>query len=240
MGIYQQWLQYIMIEIVTQNLKDLVFPKQCFGCKSWGNFICTTCSQTLKSQTYQRCIICQKPSLGGWTHPKCKNAFRPDRLITIFDYQDSTLSGLINTAKLSLVPEIFSELAILSCARLEVQSLLWRQFVLCPIPQTRSKSRWRGFNQSELIAKEFGRRFQMAIDRILMKSHDTKQQKQLNKQQRTLNLRQAFQISQPEYIPRQVLLIDDITTTGSTFLEATKVLKKTGATTIWCVAIAQD
>ncbi len=229
-----------MLQSVPRITKDLIFPKQCFSCKAWGNFICATCNQTLKSQTFQRCIICQKPSLGGWTHPKCNNRFRPDRLITIFDYQDSTLSRLINTAKSSLVPEIFRELAVVSCTRLEVQSPYWRQFVLCPIPQTRSKSRWRGFNQSELIAKEFGQQFQMAIDRILIKSRSTKQQKQLNKQQRTSNLRQAFQISQPEYIPRQVLLIDDITTTGSTFLEATKVLKKAGATTIWCVAIAQD
>lgn len=229
-----------MIEIITQSLRDLIFPKQCFRCKSWGNFICAPCSQTLKSQTYQRCIICQKPSLGGWTHPKCKNSFRPDRLITIFDYQDLTLSRLINTAKLSLVPEIFSELARASCTRLEIQSPLWRQFVLCPIPQTGSKSRWRGFNQSELIAKEFSQRFQIAIDRILVKSRSTKQQKQLNKQQRTFNLRKSFQISQPEYLPKQILLIDDITTTGSTFLEATKVLKKAGVKSIWCLAIAQD
>ena len=228
------------MEIVTQNLKDLIFPKQCFSCKAWGNFICFDCSQTLKSQLHQRCIICQKPSLGGWTHPKCQTKFTSDRLITIFDYHDQTISRLINTAKLALAPEIFSELARAGCNRLTIQSSDWNQFILCPIPQTRSKARWRGFNQSELIANEFSQRFNLVIDQVLQKSRTTRQQKELDKTQRSLNLQKAFLITQLEYIPKQIILIDDITTTGSTFIEAAKVLKKAGVKTVWCLAIAQD
>lgn len=229
-----------MFEIITQNLKDLIFPEQCFSCEAWGNFICYNCSQTLKSQLHQRCIVCQKPSLGGWTHPKCKTKFTVDRLITIFDYHDQTISRLIIMAKLALVPEIFSELAHGGCNRLIIQSSDLQQFVLCPIPQTRSKARWRGFNQSELIAKKISHRFNLAIDKLLVKSRITRQQKELNRTQRYLNLQNAFLVTQSEYIPQQIILIDDITTTGSTFIEAAKVLKKAGAKTVWCLAIAQD
>lgn len=229
-----------MLANLNLILKDLIFPKQCFHCQAWGNFICAACSENLKSQIHQRCLVCQKPSLRGWTHPKCLNTLRPERLITIFDYHDPTIARLINTAKLSLVPDIFSELASVSCQRIEIQSSFWQQFVLCPIPQTRSKTRWRGFNQSELIANVFAQRFSLTIDRVLKKSRTTQQQKELNKEQRALSLRQAFQISQPTYIPKQALLIDDITTTGSTFVEAGKILKKAGVKTVWCLAIAQD
>lgn len=229
-----------MFEIIIKILKDVVFPKQCFRCKVWGDYICLNCRDTLQPQTNQRCIVCQKPSLGGWTHPKCQNSFTPNRLVTIFDYHDPTISKLINTAKLSLVPEIFLELANAACDRLSIQSASWDKFVLCPIPQTNSKTRWRGFNHTELIAKQIEKQYKHSIDRVLIKSRNTKQQKELNKTDRALNLQQAFHISQPEYLPQQILLVDDITTTGSTFMEATKTLKKAKVKIVWCIAIAQD
>lgn len=229
-----------MVEIFTNILKDLIFPKQCFQCQTWGNFICQLCSENLQSQPHQRCIACQKPSLGGWTHPKCNNRSTPDRLITIFDYHEKVVSKLINTAKLSLTPEIFTELSYAGCAKLQVQADEWLKFVLCPIPQTRSQTRWRGFNQSELISKVFSEEFSLAIDKVLHKSRSTRQQKILNKSQRQINLRNAFYVAEPEFVPAKIILLDDITTTGSTFLEATKILKQARVKTVWCIALAQD
>lgn len=220
-------------------IKDVVFPKQCFGCNAWGLFICTDCRAGLQLAGFQRCAMCQKPSLGGWTHPRCKGRFQPDRLITIFNYQGRVISRLINSAKLALVPEMFVELTEAAGERIEVREPnLWR-FVLCPIPQTRSKTRWRGFNQSELIAQTFAAQFGLAVDQLLLKPRKTRQQKELNKLQRSINLKNAFQFVGGS-VPREVIIIDDIITTGATFMEAARTLKLAGVKKVWCLAIAQD
>ncbi|HMR55369.1 MAG TPA: phosphoribosyltransferase family protein [Candidatus Doudnabacteria bacterium] len=228
-----------MIDEIEIMIKDLVFPKQCFGCRTWGNFICCKCETQIKVQAFQRCIVCQKASLNGWTHPKCKKKYTPERLITIFDYHSKMVSNLINTGKSALVPEIFSDLAFLAARKIIIRDELRWKYVLCPIPQTKSKARWRGFNHAELIAKVFSKQLNLAINKILTKSKTTRQQKELNKEQRASNLQSAFKVSLIS-IPNQVILIDDITTTGSTFLEATRVLKRAGVKSVWCLAIAQD
>lgn len=221
-------------------IKDLFFPKTCFGCNSWGKYICHACRDYLLPPAHQRCIICQKPSLGGWTHPLCKSSSTPDRLLTIFDYQNKLVRQLINTAKLSLAYDIFIELTTVAHQRITPSPQLLHKFVLCPIPQSKAKLRQRGYNHSEIIAKIIEKNLYLAIDKILLKQKQTKEQKQLNKKERRLNLRNSFFINQPEYIPAKVMLVDDITTTGATFKEAAKVLLRAGAKTVWCLALAQD
>ncbi|HAG27478.1 TPA: hypothetical protein DCG61_01695 [Patescibacteria group bacterium] len=228
-----------MFDEIEIMIKDLIFPKQCFSCRTWGNFICSECESGLKVQTFQRCIVCQKPSLSGWTHPKCKKRYAPERLISIFDYHSKVVSSLINTGKSGLVPEIFSDLAFIAARKIKIRDEQIWKYILCPIPQTKSKARWRGFNQAELIARVLSKHFSLAVDNILVKPKATRQQKELNKEQRASNLRSAFSVSLGP-IPKQVILVDDITTTGSTFLEATIVLKRAGVKSVWCIAIAQD
>jgi ComF family protein len=228
-----------MFHEIGVMIKDLIFPKQCFGCRTWGKFICDECEARLTIPSSQRCIICQKASLNGWTHPKCRKKHAPERLITIFDYHSLIIRNLINTAKSALVPEIFVDLAFTATHKMTIRDERIWQYILCPIPQTKQKTRWRGFNQSELIAKVFSQQFHLAVDNILIKSKTTRQQKELNKVQRASNLKGAFTLNLGP-LPKHVILIDDITTTGSTFLEATHVLKRAGIKSVWCLAIAQD
>ncbi|QQS22658.1 ComF family protein [bacterium] len=176
----------------------------------------------------------------GYTHADCKTDHTPDRLISIFKYQDKLVSKMLNTGKIGLISDLFFELASIGFEKVDVRYQSLDKFVLCPIPLTRFKKRFRGFNQSYIIAQIFSWRFNLAIDPVLIKSKSTRQQKQLNRQQRQENLTESFSISDPSYLPRQVLLIDDITTTGSTFIEAARELKANGVKTVWCLALAQD
>lgn len=221
------------------NFVDLLFPKQCLSCNSWGQYICQSCSENIPTIRFQRCIICQKASLHGFTHPKCTNRHKPDRLICIYDYRNPFVTKIINTAKLGLVSELFVELTLAAITSIKASGLL-SKMALCPIPLTKSKKRFRGFNQSLIIAKVFSKNFDLPIDAFLMKSKSTKQQKLLNKGQRQVNLLNSFSILNKESLPKYVLLIDDITTSGATFLEATKTLKLAGVQTVWCLALAQD
>lgn len=219
---------------------DMAFPKQCINCSAWNLYICKNCQQQLKLTTEQRCIACQLPSQYGFTHIYCRTVDLPDRLITIFDYRDQLVSKIINSTKLALVSELITELSFAAINKIEVRSEEFDSFVLCPIPMTRFKKRFRGFNQSELIIKVFAQEFKLPIDQLVAKSRSTKQQKILNKTQRQQNLINSFRVISPESVPKNVILVDDVCTTGSTFLEVSKVLKAAGVINIWCVALAQD
>ncbi len=219
---------------------DITFPKQCINCSAWNLYICINCQQQLKMTAEQRCIVCQLPSQYGFTHEYCHTNDSPDRLTTIFDYRDKLVSKIINTTKLALVSELVTELSLVAVNKIGVENMEINNFVLCPIPMTRLKRRFRGFNQSELITKVFAQELNLPIDPLVAKSRPTKQQKVLNKQQRLNNLQNSFKVLYPESIPSNVLLIDDVSTTGSTFIEVAKTLKSAGVKNVWCLALAQD
>ena len=67
-----------------------------------------------------------------------------------------------------------------------------------------------------------------------------KQQKKLDKQARQTNIQNAFRLINNQALPKSVLLIDDVTTTGATFKSATKIFKQAGIEQVWCLALAQD
>lgn len=222
------------------DILEIFFPKQCLGCNSYGLYICLACESKLKINVTQRCIICQLPSQLGYTHQNCTSKLTPDRLISIFDYHDQLISKVFNTAKLSLVSDLFIELTNIAVNKISVVTNNHQEFVICPIPLTKFKQQFRGFNQSQIIARILGWNLNLAIDPILIKRTNTKQQKKLNAQQRKQNLINSFCVPQTQALPAKVILVDDITTTGSTFIEATKVLKTLGVKEVWCLALAQD
>lgn len=216
-------------------LLDLVFPKTCLGCWKIGSYFCGGCASEVPLQMIQRCIVCQKPALEGFTHPKCAGKHKPDRLFSLYNYQSRPISNLIITGKYHFIPEIYQLLGTRFAEFLLNSPISINEFVVCPIPLSKQRERWRSFNQSNILAE------QLSITKLnlLARSKNTKTQKELNKLQRLHNLKNAFQFI-GDQIPEKVILIDDVVTTGATFLEATAMLKQAGVRQVWCFAIAQD
>jgi ComF family protein len=114
-----------------------------------------------------------------------------------------------------------------------------------PVPLHRTKLRQRGFNQAELIAsaamrvRGSGDRLQLCAG-VLERKRDTASQIGLPSHQRRQNLRGAFRIAQPEAVAgREVLVVDDVYTTGATVSECARVLRRAGATKIWVATVAR-
>ena len=102
---------------------------------------------------------------------------------------------------------------------------------LVPVPLHPSKFRKRGFNQAELLAREFGKELNIPIRLLLRKNKETKDQKNLNRMERKKNVKNVFCVNVAEIkkgIPKSILLIDDVSTTGSTLTECAKALKAQG------------
>lgn len=215
-------------------LLDLLFPKFCFRCENYGSYFCAECIWLTPRLLIQLCVVCQKPSLAGLTHPKCVGKFLPDRLTVLYDYHTYPIANLIVQGKYNFVPDIFKGLGRLLASEL----ICPPDFTVIAVPLSIKRKRWRGFNQTEIIAKVFAETHQLAYCDSLKRIKNTKTQKDLSKSARLKNMSAAFLFEGKA--PEKILLIDDVATTGATLLSATKALKQAGAKYVWCVAIAQD
>jgi ComF family protein len=117
--------------------------------------------------------------------------------------------------------------------------------VLVPVPLHRTKLRQRGFNQAELIARA-AMKINPVPDRlrlcegVLERTRETASQVGLTSHQRRENLRGAFGVVQRELVKgREVLVVDDVYTTGTTVSECSRVLRRAGATKVWVATVAR-
>lgn len=115
-----------------------------------------------------------------------------------------------------------------------------RPEVIVPVPLSRRKLLYRGFNQSELIADVISKRTGIPVMPLLKKIRVTKEQKNLSGTERADNLKGAFsvQLSGRSVIPSSVMLVDDIFTTGSTMNACACVLKQAGVVNVYFICIA--
>jgi ComF family protein len=114
-----------------------------------------------------------------------------------------------------------------------------------PVPLHVRKRAQRGFNQSELIAraalKQLARpeRFQISTD-VLVRHRETESQIGLTRHQRRENLRGAFAVTDPQRLAkRDVLLVDDVFTSGATASECARVLRRAGANRVWVATVVR-
>jgi ComF family protein len=114
-----------------------------------------------------------------------------------------------------------------------------------PVPLHPRKQRQRGFSQADLISRvalqHLGRpeRFQLRT-RVLVRQRETGSQIGLTRHQRRENVRGAFGVIDPTQIAeRNILLVDDVLTTGTTVSECARVLRRAGAARVWVVTVAR-
>lgn len=110
---------------------------------------------------------------------------------------------------------------------------------ILPVPLHSSRRRMRGYNQAELLAKEISKELQIPIGRnVVFRVRKTKPQKQLDDRGREENLQRAFGISRRWKAPANVLVVDDIYTTGSTVNKISKLLKRAGVQKVYFLTIS--
>ena len=108
--------------------------------------------------------------------------------------------------------------------------------IIVPVPLSDSSRRKRGYNQTFLIAEAIGAEINKPVRCSVRKIRETKEQKTLNREERKLNLKNAFEVTE-NISGKRILLIDDITTTGSTLSEIAVLLRKNGAENVICSAV---
>jgi ComF family protein len=113
--------------------------------------------------------------------------------------------------------------------------------VILPVPLHPKRLRWRGFNQSVLLARQISRVYQVPLDCFtLYRTKDTPPQTQLPEEDRRKNMREAFALNPQRPVEGKcVLLVDDVYTSGATVNECSRVLKQGGAEEIYVLTLAR-
>jgi ComF family protein len=225
---------------------DIFFPKQCFGCKKNNTYLCEDCKSYLEISQYQYCL-CKKPILLINECHQCKNK-KLDALYFAVSYQKTFIKKLIHYFKYKpFIKELskpLSSLIIEHFYLLEQRPCFLQNkdnFILVPIPLHIKRLKWRGFNQTEELAKELSEYWDIPlISDCLIRNKETPPQTELNNKEREKNIKGVFLIKNSKKIKKKkILLIDDVYTTGATMEEASKVLKEAGAEKIIGIAIAR-
>ena len=216
---------------LLNTILDIVFPVNCLACGKAGTDLCAACLAAAPGAEREgkKWIF----PLYDYRHPPVKKA------LWLLKYKGK-----------KRIAEIFAE--IMYGRMLEELSELgimenFRKPVLIPIPLSPKRRRERGYNQAELICLELikinnirhGVYLKLEKD-ILIKPKDTKHQARIeNRSERLKNIIGSFAVKNPEIIEgKNIILIDDILTTGATLNEARKILKRSGARKVIAFTVA--
>ena len=223
-------------------LSDLIFPPRCVCCHAYldhGRALCADCRRRIVLHRTYFCGKCRarRYSLRGI----CHSGF-PFCLAAAGEYEDPVLKQLIRALKFHFMRAAAGPLgAVLGayCARLRVP----RSYgVVMPVPLSGRRARERGFNQSELIARAAAVQMSVSMDTsILIRArHAAPQSGLVGARARHANIAGSFRVRSPDKVRgRDIILLDDVVTSGATMLEAALALRAAGARNILALAVAK-
>lgn len=148
---------------------------------------------------------------------------------------------LLHSFKYTPRPHLRKPLALLMCGALTGQIELIKPDLIIPVPLHGKKMRQRGFNQAILLGEILSRQWRLPLERaVLQRTRWTEPQVNLSKDDRRINVRGAFAVSNGSLlVDRKVLLLDDVFTTGSTLHECARAVKAVGASQVHAVTVAR-
>lgn len=210
---------------------DLIYPPICGICgKINKNNLCTKCMQRLKLYEINR--------IEDYRDDKTKHF---DYLIKTFKYEGIIRNKIIDY-KFNEKAYLYKTFEKMVTKNEKIYSFLKKYDIILYVPMFKKRKLERGYNQTEIIAKQIAKKLEISFEKKnLIKMIDTKKQSTLTKFERTQNVKNVFAVRKPDRIrEKNIIIFDDIYTTGNTVNECSKILKKAGAREIVVITIAID
>lgn len=219
---------------------DLLFPRRCLGCNvlltdEFGHYACGVCLRGIKFQNTFACAFCASPVARGSTCPYCRRNHSLDRLLVVTSYENRITKQILKNAKYRFVKTLAEQIGRLMANYLKKQ-ISWlsiEKTLLIPVPLHPSRLRWRGFNHAEIMAKVIGQELGLEIctDALARFKKHRPQADIKNRESRIANISiGTFRCVKPAAVACQkIILVDDLSTTGSTLNDCAYALKGTGA-----------
>jgi ComF family protein len=236
-------------EILT-GITDLIFPPLCITCGAVLEEhaplpFCTTCVTGIHFIHPPLCPRCGTPfpiaESDDHLCGECLTTERPYAVARAVGLYEKTLLTAIHLFKYRGKIGIGE---VLGSVMADFAGRQWDMTVfslIIPVPLHRKRLRERGFNQAVILARQIAKRFSLPLDFMtLRRERFTAPQVGLGREERSANVRKAFAVRKPEKIAgRRILLVDDVTTTGSTLTECASVLMKANAEAVAILTLAR-
>lgn len=202
-------------------ISDIFFPNRCPFCNSfikWDSLCCDKCREEL-------------PYIDGNYHNNCSKDSPYNKLFCCFYYKDSVKKSLL-ALKESKASNTCSFFATILSQKIKYNNYTYDYIM--PVPMSKKKKRFRGYNQSEVLARELSYLLGIPfLDNVLTKNDSVKEQHSLTKNERQEFAEKSFTINNKLNIKnKKILLCDDIYTTGSTVKQCTSLLLSAGVSNV--------
>lgn len=218
----------IKVNNIINFILDIIYPIHCINCNLKNNIICDKCLNKIP----------------------LNNKETAENIYAVFDYQNPLIKKIIWALKYHhkkylgdkmgqiLYEYLLDQISDIKFGKID------RVIYVIPVPIGPSRKKKRGYNQAYSIARGFcnsslNKIFLLKDDIVIKKIDTVSQTKITNRNERLKNVRGVFDIKNKELIKgRSFIIIDDVTTTGGTFNEIIKILKKNGAKNVIGFALA--
>ena len=219
---------------MIDTLLSLLAPHYCYGCHKTGPLLCDNCKYNITSEPYERCIVCEKPSL--LQTGLCTVCRVPYQRAWCIGERTDELQRLIGDYKFQNVKAAYKTLGELLH---DVLPELPPSTIVVPVPTVSGHVRQRGYDHMLLIARYLAQQRGLAVCTDLVRITTTKQ-RDAGRQQRIRQAKAAFLCTKTLNGEVPYLLLDDVVTTGATIKYATKALQDAGAQTVWVAAASRQ
>lgn len=216
---------------------DLLFPANCGGCGKSGARWCMTCQNSVKTLTGIVCEVCGLPQEEPGICRACL-ASRP-RFVSLRAW--GVFEGPLQSAlhKLKYRRDLSMGDALAAGMMEFVKNLNWNVDLIVPIPLGKQRIRERGYNQVAMIAKPLAMGLGLQYsEKALWRQKETRSQVGLSREERHKNVHDAFQ-ADPGVKGRSILVMDDVSTTGSTLSSSADAFYAAGAEHVFALTVAR-
>jgi len=227
---------------------DLIFPRECLGCGTENDWICSDCSDKIEFRQEQDCYSCRKPSITGQVCKDCKTQTSLDKVWIAADYDQETVQQSIHWLKYKYVEELGERLAeilarfVKQHKLIELSALDASRTIITAVPLNKKRYLQRSFNQSGLIAQNLAEHLELEyFPQIIRRIRNAPPQAQLNREERLVNVKDAFDMPEDyDLSGRTIIIVDDVLTTGSTLDECARVFKRNNADKVIGLVLARN
>jgi competence protein ComFC len=233
-----------LINKIFQNIIELVFPSNCLGCGIEEVWLCKDCLKGIPLHPEGICLWCGKHLENEKMCIPCQNESQLTSLFALTTYQNPLFKEMLHNLKYNFVSHIIDGFILLLNRFIDDRKtfVINNNSILVPIPLHKKRFAERGFNQSELISNIISKKVKIKMNsELLVRTRNTKSQMTLNKSERLRNMKNSFNCPNPSQVKnKNIILIDDVLTTGTTLKEASVVLKSAGCKSVSAFVLAKE
>ncbi len=223
---------------------DWFYPRRCPVCDEpvnpYGKLFCDRCRATLRYVEEPRCFKCGKRlqrEEDEYCHDCSSRPHFYTRGFGLYEYESVRKS--LYRFKYDGRQEYAESYGEDLVNHLRQEILAMRADALVPVPLHRARLRERGYNQAEVLARAIGKRLSIRVDSdLIIRQKSTIPQKKLDNSERQNNVKNAFIINKNDVKYNNIIVVDDIYTTGSTIDAVARILLRAGAAQVYFLTLA--